>query len=569
MHLDLKQRRLTEGLNIALSSTPVTLQPLPSGNQEITSGLFEVLTAYLTEVGRLLWEAIGRECKRVNAPTPEKNQVTWVITVPAIWTDQARLLMREAALAAKLIDDTKFSSRVKICLEPEGAALSCFYELFKTNRDLKNLCFLVVDLGGGTADITTQRVVEWDTSRQHVHLEEVVPPYGGPWGGDLVTEGMEALLEPLFSPQDWVRYKEVTYTRLHFLHNILNPIKNAFELPEVSEDEDSSHTATLGDSDTCSIDVSSIGQPNPKALWKASCEYSEDTRAVMIPLSAIQKLYDEKILDPVRDHIQAKVSELAGSQRPSMMILVGGLSCNPYVCDMMKIFCESDLNMEFYHSEDQADAAMSVVKGAVLYGKDDTSMGARKALTTLEFTPKPPEMCTTFDQTFSQISYADIQSSVEKIHGAVRKFSRLLDGKAGILPELPSIEGEEVLVGVHCKLIWQVFRYLEEKRDETFSEFSEELLFQNFGKLFRSSRTLKRAYLRLCSDIHKLLKDCWDVQPRLQIHHQTIGKEVSFREHVHTLFLFKKTPLQFCRIVFPSIIVEDDSSVVHHALVAT
>ncbi|NXG32492.1 HS12B protein, partial [Dromaius novaehollandiae] len=54
----------------------------------------------------------------------DHTEVTWVITVPAIWSAAARQFMRLAAKEAGLISDM-FSEKLIIALEPEAASLWC------------------------------------------------------------------------------------------------------------------------------------------------------------------------------------------------------------------------------------------------------------------------------------------------------------------------------------------------------------------------------------------------------------------------------------------------------------
>jgi len=72
------------------------------------------------------------------------QQISYVITVPAIWTDAAKALTRQAALKAGIPGD-----KLVFITEPEAAALFC-----ATRSQEMNLVdgdhFLVVDAGGGT-----------------------------------------------------------------------------------------------------------------------------------------------------------------------------------------------------------------------------------------------------------------------------------------------------------------------------------------------------------------------------------------------------------------------------------
>lgn len=72
------------------------------------------------------------------------DQTSFVITVPAIWSDKAKHLTFEAALRARFT-----RSQVTLVTEPEAAAL--YSIAMRDEADIsENDCFLVCDAGGGT-----------------------------------------------------------------------------------------------------------------------------------------------------------------------------------------------------------------------------------------------------------------------------------------------------------------------------------------------------------------------------------------------------------------------------------
>ncbi|CAG2224635.1 unnamed protein product [Mytilus edulis] len=97
------------------------------------------------------------------------------------------------------------SGQLSIALEPEAASIYCQH--LKTDRqDAKEknafaqtikagMKYMVVDLGGGTADITVhQRYGDGS-------LKEVVPASGGPWGGKSIDEAFHSFLKRICGPK--------------------------------------------------------------------------------------------------------------------------------------------------------------------------------------------------------------------------------------------------------------------------------------------------------------------------------------------------------------------------------
>jgi len=118
--------------------------------------------------------------------------VQWVVTVPAIWSAGAKQLMREAAKKAGLYD--KVEAQVVLALESEAASLCCRERELQVNAAQwkPGLRYMVVDLGGGTADVTVHKVTEQQS------LGEVVASSGGAWGSVYIEKEFIRLLEAIF-----------------------------------------------------------------------------------------------------------------------------------------------------------------------------------------------------------------------------------------------------------------------------------------------------------------------------------------------------------------------------------
>ncbi|RUS25758.1 hypothetical protein BC938DRAFT_471710 [Jimgerdemannia flammicorona] len=86
--------------------------------------------------------------------------VFWVLTIPAIWDDGAKLLMRKAAVAAEL---EKEDGQLMFALEPEVASLWCLASGLISLKE--NDVYIIVDCGGGTVDIAIHEVERADERR--------------------------------------------------------------------------------------------------------------------------------------------------------------------------------------------------------------------------------------------------------------------------------------------------------------------------------------------------------------------------------------------------------------------
>ncbi|XP_052818968.1 heat shock 70 kDa protein 12B-like [Mya arenaria] len=125
------------------------------------------------------------------------DDVLWVITIPAIWSDAAKQFMREAANKAEIDDED-----LKLILEPEAASLFC--NMQKLNKIVKldgtvameqfpvGLRYIVADLGGGTADLAVHEVLE-----DH-NLREIARSDGTAYGGILVDKAFQEFISDFF-----------------------------------------------------------------------------------------------------------------------------------------------------------------------------------------------------------------------------------------------------------------------------------------------------------------------------------------------------------------------------------
>jgi molecular chaperone DnaK (HSP70) len=148
----------------------------------------------------------------------DKLKKKWVITCPAIWTEEAKSLMRRAAFNAGLIEYEN-SDNLMIVLEPEAAILASLSDCAPALVDLPagdpgspadgasagakkggaaaaldgeassrygslfkvGTTVLVADCGGGTVDYTVEQVVK-AADPGPLALKELCAPSGGSWG---------------------------------------------------------------------------------------------------------------------------------------------------------------------------------------------------------------------------------------------------------------------------------------------------------------------------------------------------------------------------------------------------
>lgn len=120
--------------------------------------------------------------------------IKWCLTVPAIWQEKEKSLMKTAAFKAGMIESESIADdQFMIVLEPEAAAINCIKELESLQSALKdNDTFLVCDAGGGTVDITVHKFLKGQ-------LIEMLPGDGSNCGSMYLDKQFEKWLTTTFS----------------------------------------------------------------------------------------------------------------------------------------------------------------------------------------------------------------------------------------------------------------------------------------------------------------------------------------------------------------------------------
>ncbi|GAA1553473.1 hypothetical protein GCM10009731_04580 [Streptomyces globosus] len=122
------------------------------------------------------------------------DDIRWCVTVPAIWTDEQKQVMRDCAIRAGLPAE---DGRLVLAIEPEAAAhyartsgVNVPGEQGKEDGDLQapGCRFVVVDCGGGTVDLTSY---ENDAEGRMV---ETGVPTGGPYGAEAINRAFRERL---------------------------------------------------------------------------------------------------------------------------------------------------------------------------------------------------------------------------------------------------------------------------------------------------------------------------------------------------------------------------------------
>ncbi|KAL4221821.1 Heat shock 70 kDa protein 12A [Mactra antiquata] len=290
------------------------------------------------------------------------REISWVITVPAIWRNSAKQFMRESASRAGIPND-----QLTLALEPESAAIFC-KELALNRVDGVEGAFLrafdpgekyiVVDCGGGTVDTTGHEVLQDGT------LKELHAATGGPWGGQLVNKAFEQYIEKMVSKpvmdvfirdcaSDWIEFqKDFEKKKRQF-----SPSTEEVDLNFPVELETMFLAARKYE----------LKERLQEKEYKKSVELVK--HSLILKAKVMEDLFDHAIKE-IKHHIEVllKKKEL---KTVSTLLLVGGFSESPTVRAAMR---------KYFHTLRviaPANGSVAILKGAVMFGNDSKVIAAR------------------------------------------------------------------------------------------------------------------------------------------------------------------------------------------------
>lgn len=305
-------------------------------------------------------------------PGISTEEVDYVLTVPAIWGERAKRFMREAAKEAGI------KERLIIALEPEAASIYCQHltkeDLTKDDKQTSSVLgqlsvgdkYMVVDLGGGTADITVHQQCE------DLTLEEIVPASGGPWGGKSVDDRFIGFLENISGPKSMAEYKKQN------MYDFLDILRK-FEITKRSiTPEKTGHVwvrIPLSFFEFCKTNrkVKNASAAIEVSSHKGIVQY--ESGKLKWTVENFKQIFFEETVDSIVKHIE-KLLKDAKIRDTKAILMVGGFSeCKLVQQAIIKKCTGKKVIIPI-------DAGLAVVKGAVYFGHDPKAISRRVAMYT-------------------------------------------------------------------------------------------------------------------------------------------------------------------------------------------
>lgn len=298
-------------------------------------------------------------------------KVRWVLTVPALWSEEHKLFMRKAAVEAGIVDHVN-NGNLLLCLEPEGASIQSREDAEPAVKEqmVRGSVVMVLDCGGGTVDITVHKLL--CELEERFLCKEIIPSSGGcEWGSRYVDLYFEEFLRDFLGEELYEVYLGNALARLDILKDFeivkrkfkgqkdersmvklsyLSESLNAKKLQELIKAHNERHAA----------------QFHLKLRGAANLELPSELMA-----SFFQTLFEN-----IKNKVEQLVGQVEGKgEKLNFIFLVGGFSESPYLkAEILRKF-ESNKIQVLVPRRPQ----VSVVRGACFYGYNPRSISSRVA----------------------------------------------------------------------------------------------------------------------------------------------------------------------------------------------
>ncbi|KAI9271862.1 hypothetical protein BDA99DRAFT_557068 [Phascolomyces articulosus] len=328
--------------------------PLENG---VTPG--QAVSDYLSSLHKHTLQELSRSFAKNYHP----DTFRYCLTVPAVWSDKAKHMMRQSATQAGLITPSDPHDRLVLVSEPEAAALYCEETMTDQVELQDNDRIMICDAGGGTVDLIAYQVNFTKNSKnsgeskgRKRELKEVTKGMGESCGSVFLDNLYRELIEAKLGIRvmSKINPRELNGMMEFFIDTIkseFNGVDDFFlELPRSVRFEDL--PASLRDDDEDG--------------------YLDE---------GVLKLTGQELKDQVFDPVINKVLALIDRQykeipdrRLNFLFLVGGFGSSKYLYQRVWIRFQ-DTKVQVISPAERA--ALAVVRGAAYFGVHPQSVISR------------------------------------------------------------------------------------------------------------------------------------------------------------------------------------------------
>ncbi|KAJ3572787.1 hypothetical protein NP233_g2855 [Leucocoprinus birnbaumii] len=293
-----------------------------------------------------LWEHAKEQITRDIGAVADLNSADVLLTVPAAWDAKGCDMMREAAIAAGLVQssragDRNWRDRLRIITEPEAAAVHCAH-LSDLHHLKPSQNFIVCDAGGGTVDLAAYKIIG---QMANLEIAEMCARSGANCGSLFLD----------------LRFRELVRTLLtdHPAH--LDPASLAYFMHSFSETDKHNYAGIQDDDLMFHFPCFNTEDPQDPSVGLINGE-------LCIPGNLLRREVFDPVVNEVLQLIEEQMSRI--EQRIDALLLVGGFAGSEYLRQRVE---PRTLIQEQYGSRIRViarppDADTATLRGAAQYG---------------------------------------------------------------------------------------------------------------------------------------------------------------------------------------------------------
>jgi len=314
----------------------VALTPWKSENGiSVLKAISDYLGAFHEYVAEKILQKFG--------PSYSRKSFRYCLTVPAMWSDKSKDVMREAAIKANLVTRADHPDRLLLVSEPEAAALYCKFKCEQYDLDHGDR-FMICDAGGGTVDLIVYEIAMSSEGRS---MSEVTKGHGASCGSIFIDLNFGKLLIEKFGKQCAMFPPSVIPSLVDTFAYQLKPTFNGVD--------DLCLTLPWNKCFSELTELHAIGIDDGRMSFKAS---------------ELKSRVFEPVVKKVLSLIQG---QLDGAKDISAIFMVGGFGASTYLLDRVKQ--EFGGQVRTISAPDKPESA--VVRGAVYAGLNPKVVTAR------------------------------------------------------------------------------------------------------------------------------------------------------------------------------------------------
>ncbi|KAM9971669.1 hypothetical protein ACTFIW_011652 [Dictyostelium discoideum] len=332
-------------------------QPIKSvcGNDSAT------IQELITESLRFLKSAAMDKVNSISSKKVFETEVQWVLTIPAIWDDSSKQVMRSCADTAGLCSKDDRDSLI-FSYEPEAGALQCIFEKTTGYSVQVGEKFMVIDNGGGTSDIICYEQLEGGK------LKSISRSFGGDFGSSYVNNNFILFLKKLFGDDVIESRKKTTHFQSLF---------DRFEFLKKTYNRESNHIISL------EFFPMTLFHEDENWLTKKIQEFNSKSGFNLRYSSAREKLifpndlfisFFKPLFQSITDSIKSEMESNSDIKKLDYIFLIGGFNENKDLQEHIK----SELEFTGSTFVIPNKAGLSVVMGATRFGLNPNTISTRK-----------------------------------------------------------------------------------------------------------------------------------------------------------------------------------------------